>query len=110
MASPQAGKPIPISQQLPLPKMTGWRQILLYLMVALGVFASPFLTSFKAGKLQNFTFDPWQIALCLIIALVVAPYAFEKLKVHPDASLIMQMGLFTQQGIFWAILIAPFFR
>lgn len=39
-----------------------------------------------------------------VVALVIAPVAYEKLKISPDAPFLVRFGLFVQNGVFWDIL------
>lgn len=39
-----------------------------------------------------------------LVALVIAPVAYEKLKISPEAPFLVRFGLFVQNGVFWDIL------
>jgi hypothetical protein len=75
--------------------MSLFEQVAMYLGLVLGVVFS--------AELRG-TRSPTTPVLAALTALVIAPVAFEKLKVAPESPFIVRFGLFVQNGVFWDIL------
>ena len=71
-------------------------QGLMYGGVLLGVYFS--------GVIRGQDFRP-TLLLAAILALLIVPFAFEKLNVNPNAPLLVRFGLFVQNGVFWDVML-----
>jgi len=88
-----------------LPPMPLWEQAVLYLATAVGVIFSSAVLGFKTGKPQVLDLSLYTIVVSLIIALILMPYAFQKLGAQTDAPMIARLGLFVEHGAFWPVLL-----
>ena len=79
-------------------------QIIMYLGTFIGVLLSTAVTHFRHGNL-NLTMTLGEIVLSAVVALIIIPVVYEKLKLHPETPFIVQFGVFVQNGVFWHILI-----
>ena len=76
-------------------KMSPSDQLSMYIGLVIGVLLSAHLRG---------TRETTTVIFACAIALVIAPVAYEKLKVAPEAPFIAKFGLFVQSGVFWDIL------
>ncbi|MBU7009091.1 MAG: hypothetical protein HXS46_00255 [Theionarchaea archaeon] len=79
-------------------------QLVMYIGTFIGVLLSTAVTHFRSGTLE-LTITVGEVALSAVIALVIIPLVYEKLMLNPRAPLIVQFGLFVQNGVFWHVLI-----
>jgi len=79
-------------------------QLVMYVGTFIGVLLSTAVTHFRSGTLE-LTITVGEVALSAVIALVIIPLVYEKLMLNPKAPLIVQFGLFVQNGVFWHVLI-----
>jgi len=79
-------------------------QLVMYIGTFSGVLLSTAVTHFRSGTLE-LTITMGEVALSAVIALVIIPLVYEKLMLNPRAPLIVQFGLFVQNGVFWHVLI-----
>ena len=79
-------------------------QIIMYLGTFIGVLLSTAVTHFRSGNM-DLTVTLGEIVLSAVVALVIIPVVYEKLKLHPETPFIVQFGIFVQNGVFWHILI-----
>jgi len=79
-------------------------QLVMYIGTFIGVLLSTAVTHFRSGTLE-LTITVGEVALSAVIALVIIPLVYEKLMLNPRAPLIVQFGLFIQNGVFWHVLI-----
>jgi hypothetical protein len=98
--SSASGEPPP-----PPEPMTLVEQIVMYLGVLVGVLFQPVLTRYRTLGTIDFTL-PWGLlVVSLLIAVVVAPYVYEKVGVRRDTPGLIRFGLFAQQGLLWQVLL-----
>ena len=79
-------------------------QLVMYIGTFIGVLLSTAVTHFRSGTLE-LTITVGEVALSAVIALVIIPLVYEKLMLNPRAPLIVQFGVFVQNGVFWHVLI-----
>ncbi len=89
------------SAQPPLPL---WKQLTFYLGTIIGVIFSSSIMQFQAGKATVISLTITTVILSTVIALVIMPHIYER-ALKPDAPLIIQLGLFVQEGVFWSVLL-----
>ena len=88
-------------------RMPAWEQITMYLGVVAGVLGSTAVHQFQAADgMMAFSVDLGMLATAALVALVIVPLVFDKLKVDPAAPFIVRLGLFVQNGVFWQVVIA----
>ena len=86
---------------MPLPQ-----QLLLYVVVVAGVLLSEAVAMARTGQSISLKLNwPWVITAS-IIALVVFPAVWREIGSPPHTSLLVQMGLAAQGGVFWGVLVA----
>jgi hypothetical protein len=89
----------------PRPVMVWWEQLLLYACIVFGVlFSAAVLQYVATGNIARIQFTASSVLVATIVGLVVAPFAFEKVRLSPDAPIISRMGLFAQHGVFFQVL------
>jgi hypothetical protein len=71
-------------------------QVMMYCGVLLGVYFS--------GMIRGQDFRP-TLLLAAILALLIVPIAFEKLRINPGSPLLVRFGLFVQNGVFWDVML-----
>ncbi|MGI0493081.1 hypothetical protein ACN4EG_14960 [Alkalinema pantanalense CENA528] len=71
-------------------------QGMMYCGVLLGVYFS--------GVIRGQDFRP-TFLLAAMLALLIVPFAFEKLRIDPDIPLVVRFGLFVQNGVFWDVML-----
>ena len=76
----------------------------MYLGTFLGIVFSTAICQFRSGDIQ-LTIPIGEIILSAVIAVVIIPLVYEKLMLNPRAPLIVQFGIFVQNGVFWHVLI-----
>ncbi len=86
------------------PAISVAHQLVMYIGTFIGVLLSTAVTHFRSGTLE-LTITVGEVALSAVIALVIIPLVYEKLMLNPRAPLIVQFGLFVQNGVFWHVLI-----
>jgi hypothetical protein len=79
-------------------------QLLMYVGTFLGIVFSTAICQFRSGSM-NLEFPIGEIILSAVIAVVIIPLVYEKLMLNPKAPLIVQFGIFVQNGVFWHVLI-----
>ena len=87
-----------------LPRLSAVRQVLMYIGVFTGVVFSTAVNHLRSGT-PEFSVTFTEAALAAVIALVIVPVVYEKLKLHPETPFVVQFGIFVQNGVFWHILI-----
>jgi len=86
-------------------KFTPKRQILMYFGVFVGVIFSKIINyeeSLLSAPLENMLCE---VLLSSFIALMIIPYVYEKATINPSSPLLVQFGLFVQNGFFWQAII-----
>lgn len=86
------------------PAISVAHQLVMYIGTFIGVLLSTAVAHFRSGNVE-LTITVGEVALSAIIALVIIPLVYEKLMLNPKAPLIVQFGLFVQNGVFWHVLI-----
>lgn len=86
--------------------MSVWEQLLLYLVVVLGVLLSEAVAMARRGGPIHVDLSWSWVAIACLVALVVFPAVWRDLGIDKDASLLVQMGLAAQGGVFWGVLMA----
>ena len=82
------------------------QQLLLYLVVVLGVLLSDAVAMARSGGPIGIELSrPWVVVACLI-ALVVFPAVWRDIGSMAEASLMVQLGLAAQGGVFWGVIVA----
>jgi hypothetical protein len=82
------------------------QQLLLYGIVVVGVLFSQAVAMARRGSTIKIELSwPWVAVACLI-ALVVFPAVWRDIGAMAGASLIVQLGLAAQGGVFWGVLVA----
>ena len=85
--------------------MSLMHQLLMYLGTFLGVLLSTAVNHFINAENFELTATLGGVVVSAAIALVIIPLVYEKLMLNPKAPLIVQFGLFVQNGVFWHVLI-----
>jgi len=80
-------------------------QLLMYLGTFLGVLLSTAVNHFINAESFELTVTFGEVVVSAAIALVIIPLVYEKLMLNPKAPLIVQFGIFVQNGVFWHVLI-----
>jgi hypothetical protein len=93
--SPAASGGIPMMQQ-----------VLLYVVVVLGVVLSEAVAMARAGAPIRIELSrAWLLVAC-VVALVVFPVVWHEIGAMGEASLLVQMGMAAQGGVFWGVIMA----
>ena len=87
-----------------IPALSFPHQLLMYLGTFLGIVFSTAICQFRSGSV-HLEFPIGEIILSAVIAVVIIPLVYEKLMLNPRAPLIVQLGIFVQNGVFWHVLI-----
>jgi len=88
----------------PPPHMSLWEQLLLYFGTVIGVIFSSAVMQFEPGESISINISWASVLISSVVALVIMPIAFEKLRVGSDSPFIFRIGLFVQHGVFWQVL------
>ena len=89
------------SEEVSLPQ-----QVLLYLVVVLGVVLSEAVAMARTGGPIRIELNrPW-LVVASIVALVVFPAVWREIGAMDEASLLVQMGMAAQGGVFWGVVMA----
>lgn len=88
------------------PEIPTWQQVLLYAVVVLGVLLSEAVAmARRGGPIRVELSWPW-VAVACMVALVVFPAVWRDLGATGGSTLLVQMGLAAQGGVFWGVLMA----
>lgn len=87
-----------------MPQMSKMEQVILYMGLVIGVFFSSVVTQFREGNVIGLG-SPFSLIISSVVALMIAPIAFEKFGVNADSPFIARFGLYVQQGVFWNVLL-----
>ena len=88
------------------PTLSVVEQVLLYLVVVAGVVLSEAVAMARTGTPIRVELSrPWLAVACLI-ALVVFPAVWREIGAMVEASLLVQMGVAAQGGVFWGVVMA----
>ncbi len=80
-------------------------QVLMYVGIFIGVLLSTALAEFKSEGVINLSMTAGKVIISALIALIVVPQVYEKVNVNPGTPLLVQLGLFVQNGVFWSVVI-----
>ena len=81
-------------------------QVLLYVVVVAGVVLSEGVAMARRGAVIRIELSrPW-LAVACVIALVVFPAVWREIGAMGEASLLVQMGVAAQGGVFWGVILA----
>jgi len=69
-----------------------------------GVVFSSFVNGFEPGKEMAFQVSFETVLISAVVALALMPYVFKKLVIMPNSPLIVRLGFFVQNGIFWQVI------
>ena len=92
------------SHDFTMPTLSLPHQLLMYVGTFLGIVFSTAICQFRSGSVY-LKFPVGEIILSAVIAVVIIPLVYEKLMLNPQAPLIVQFGIFVQNGVFWHVLI-----
>jgi dipeptide/tripeptide permease len=81
-------------------------QVLLYALVVVGVLLSEAVAMARKGGPIDIELSWTWVAIACLVALPVFPAVWREIGAMADASLIVQMGLAAQGGVFWGVLMA----
>ena len=88
------------------PALSLSEQVLLYLVVVVGVVLSEGVAMARRGTLIHIELSrPWLVVAC-VIALVVFPAVWREIGAMAETSLLVQMGVAAQGGVFWGVILA----
>ena len=93
-----------VSESNEAPTISPTRQLLMYIGTFIGVLLSTAVTHFQSG-IVDLAITVGEVAFSAVIALVIILLVYEKLMLNPRAPLIVQFGIFVQNGVFWHVLI-----
>ena len=79
------------------------QQVIWYVGAGIGVAAKPAIDALANG--QKWQFDPAVLVVSAVIALIVVPSAWKSVGAAKGIPAIVSLGLFVQQGYFWAALL-----
>jgi len=92
------------------PPLSTSKQLAIYAGIVAGVILSSAVSSFQTGKPLNLALS-WPVALtAAVVALVLFPQVYEKLRVNTGAPVLVQIGLAVQHGVFWQVLMSAIGR
>ena len=80
-------------------------QLFMYLGTFIGVLLSTAVNHFVNAENFELTVTLGEVVLSAVVALIIIPLVYEKLMLNPKAPLIVQFGIFVQNGVFWHVLI-----
>jgi hypothetical protein len=82
------------------------QQLLLYAVVVAGVLLSEAVAMARHGRSPSLDLSWAWVLTASLIALVVFPAVWRQIGVMAETSLLVQMGLAAQGGVFWGVLMA----
>jgi hypothetical protein len=86
--------------------IAAWQQLLLYGVVVVGVVLSEAVAMARSGAPVRIELSrPWLVVAC-VVALVVFPAVWHEVGSLEDATLLVQMGMAAQGGVFWGVIMA----
>lgn len=80
------------------------KQAVMYLGVLIGVFFSAAIEQFKKGENINISLSFNTMIISVIVAFIIMPLIYEKLRLNPEAPVLIQFGIFVQNGVFWQVI------
>ena len=88
------------------PAVSTAQQLLLYLVVVLGVVLSEAVAMARKGGPIRVELSRGWLAVACLVALVVFPAVWREIGAMAEASLLVQMGMAAQGGVFWGVVMA----
>lgn len=83
-----------------------FQQILLYFVVVLGVVLSEAVAMARTGGPIRIALNrPW-LVVASVVALIVFPAVWREIGAMAETSLLVQMGMAAQGGVFWGVVMA----
>ncbi len=82
------------------------QQVVLYLVVVVGVVFSEAVAMARNGGPITVDLDRRWLLVACIVALVVFPAVWREIGSLTEASLLVQMGMAAQGGVFWGVIMA----
>lgn len=82
-----------------------FQQIVLYFGILIGVVFSSTVLQMSSEQSVRIELSIAKILVSAIVAFVILPPAFEKLRINPVSPFLVRFGLFIQQGVFWHVLL-----
>lgn len=86
--------------------LPAWRQLLMYGVVVVGVLLSEAVAMARRGGPIRVELSWSWVAIACLVALVVFPAVWRDLEVTQESTLLVQLGLAAQGGVFWGVLMA----
>jgi len=84
------------------------RQIALYVTVVLGIFASSFLDSYRAGRMWHL--DWAALVIALLVGIVLLPGAVDRHKLNGQKEELVQFAVVFTYGMGWQTLLGAAIR
>lgn len=88
--------------------MSAGEQVLMYLGIFLGVLLSSAVMQYQKGQLKSLHLNLLSVLMAGLIAFLIVPSVFEKLRMTPESPLLVRFGFFVQQGVFWQVILEGF--
>ena len=87
-------------------EVSPFQQILLYFVVVLGVVLSEAVAMARTGGPIRIVLNrPW-LVVASVVALIVFPAVWREIGAMAETSLLVQMGMAAQGGVFWGVVVA----
>lgn len=86
-------------------KLSLTQQLIMYVGLFVGVLFSTAVNQFRSGEDITLAITTGKIVGSAIIALIIIPHVYGKLRLDPGSPLLFQFGLFVQNGVFWSIIV-----
>ncbi len=81
------------------------RQLTMYVGLFVGVLFSTAVGQFRSGEDITLAITTGKIVGSAVIALIIIPHVYGKLRLDPGSPLLVQFGLFVQNGVFWSVIV-----
>lgn len=85
--------------------MSPGHQLFMYLGVLFGIILSTTVNQFQAGVDFTFSMNLPEFLISGVVALMLIPSVYEKLRMNPGQPFMVQFGIFVQSGVFWNVMI-----
>lgn len=86
-------------------KLSLAQQLIMYVGLFVGVLFSAAVNQFRSGEDITLAITTGKIVSSAIIALIIIPHVYGKLRLDPGSPLLFQFGLFVQNGVFWSVIV-----
>ncbi|MBU7018344.1 MAG: hypothetical protein HXS44_12610 [Theionarchaea archaeon] len=81
------------------------QQLTMYVGLFVGVLFSAAVSQFRSGEDITLALTTGKVIGSAIIALMIIPHVYGKLRLDPESPLLVQFGLFVQNGVFWSVIV-----